>query len=224
MPTTVEAVLILLVLIAPGFIAMQVRNRLTSYRLPSPFQETVQAVILSTIMLPLWLIGGYLPRAREQFLIDWHRQAYLPSWSVVIPLVAICLVYFVVAPLVGITYTLIQLKRPHVAFGRWILRRFNINIPSGEGPEIWDEVFGRRDTAPWVRVWFKDGSGIEGIVKHVGVSPASRQLYVVEDSEIPNSLVRLDSHGHTLEDLSAINAEGVWIDIGSEVQRVEVFP
>ncbi len=223
MPATLEAALILIVLIAPGFISTQVKNRLVPYRTPSAFEETVQAVILSAFMFPLWLLGGYLLRARDQLLMAWQHPVPLPWWAVVIPILAICLIYLVVAPLLGIAYALLLIKRPYAAVGHWLLTRLGITTRYEEGPEVWDQVFGRREVRPWVRVWFKDGTAIEGVVSAAGVSPASKQVYLSGIEGVPNSLVRLDAEGAIVEDLSGGQAEGVWIEVGSEVRRVEVF-
>ena len=65
------------------------------------------------------------------------------------------------------------------------------------------DCVGGRDVTPWVRVWFKDRTAIEGVV--------------------PNSLVRLDVNGAVVEDLSEKQGEGIWVDVGAEVQMVEVF-
>lgn len=222
MPTTAEAALILIVLIAPGFISTLVKNALVAYRTPSAFQETVQAVILSVVMLPLWLVGGYLFRAREQFVMAWHHPVPVPLWAVGLSIAAICLIYFIVAPLLGIAYALILIKRPHVAVGNWLLKKFGVTTRHERGPEVWDQVFGQRSEAPWVQVWFKDGSKFEGVIKHAGISPASKQLYLSGMEGVPNSLMRSDAHG-TVYDLSGTQAEGVWIEIGPEVQSLVVF-
>ena len=88
---------------------------------------------------------------------------------------------------------------------------------------MWDQVFGRREVTPWVRVWFKDRSAVEGVITYAGVSPASRQLYLSGVSGVPNSLVRLDPNGAVVEDLSEKQGEGIWVEIGAEVLMVEVF-
>ena len=71
MPATLEAVFVLLVFLAPGFIAVRVKNSLLPYRIPSAFQEAVEAVVASTILLPVWWLfssphrrGGRIPRRR----------------------------------------------------------------------------------------------------------------------------------------------------------------
>lgn len=224
MPTTIESALVLIVLIAPGFIASRVKNSLVAYRLPSAFHETVEAVILSAVLVPAWLIfAGYLLRARNQWLMAW-RSSTTPSITTVLgPLLIVCTICFVIAPLVGVVYAVVQTKRPHATVGSRVLRVLHAIPSSEEGPEVWDQVFGRRDVTPWVRVWFKDRTAIEGVVRYAGVSPASKQLYLSAVAGVPNSLVRLDVNGAVVEDLSEKQGEGIWVDVGAEVQMVEVF-
>ena len=70
MPTTLESGLVLLVLLAPGFIAVRVKNSLLPYRPPSAFQETVEAAILSALVLPVWLVFGWRPfEARHHLMV-----------------------------------------------------------------------------------------------------------------------------------------------------------
>lgn len=65
MPTTLESALVLLVLLAPGFIAVRIKNSLLPYRPPSAFQETVEAAILSALLLPVWLVFGWRSSMRD---------------------------------------------------------------------------------------------------------------------------------------------------------------
>jgi hypothetical protein len=70
LPTTLESALVLLILLVPGFIAVRVKNSLLPYRLPSAFQETVEAALLSVFPLPVWLLFGWrLLRARHDLIL-----------------------------------------------------------------------------------------------------------------------------------------------------------
>ena len=169
------------------------------------------------------VFGGYLLRARDQFLGAWRGSTEVPAAAVVGPALIVGLIYLVVAPIAGVAYAIIQVKRPHARVGMGVLRTLGGAPRVGEGPEVWDQVFGRREVAPWVRVWFKDRSAVEGVITYAGVSPASRQLYLSGVSGVPNSLVRLDANGAVVEDLSEKQGEGIWVEIGAEVLMVEVF-
>lgn len=69
MPATIEAVFVLLVFLAPGFIAVQVKNALLPYRIPSAFQGAAEAVVASTILLPVWWVFAWrLLHARAHVL------------------------------------------------------------------------------------------------------------------------------------------------------------
>lgn len=224
MPTTVESLLIVVVLIAPGFIANQVRSSLVPYRVPSALQETIRAIVLSAVMIPAWLaFTPSLLRSRDQFLLLWRESSSLPWWAVAIPLGVMVVVYFLVAPAVGVLDAVLQVTRPHARMAHWLLRKIGVTTRYEAGPEVWDQVFGHRETQPWVRIWFKNGMAIEGVIKHAGTSPATKQLYLTGLKGVPNSLVRLDAEGTVIEDLSAKEGDGIWVEIGSEVFMVEIF-
>ena len=120
--------------------------------------------------------------------------------------------------LAGLAYAFIQANQPYVvAIGRVARGQLGPHAH----PEVWDRAF-NREIQPWVRIVFKNGTAIQGIARMAGLSPASRQLLLVALRGVPESLVRLDEHGYVADDLTA-RAEGVWVEIGSEVLFVEVF-
>ena len=227
MPTSVEAALILIVLAGPGFISSRMLNRLVPYLTPSPFQETTQAVILSALMVPVWLLAARpLLASRNEFLKIWQQQqlaSHLPWWAICMPIAVFVLVYFVVAPLLAVSWAIVIRRAPHIRLALGLLQWAGVRARYDEGPEVWDEVFGHQDTQRWVRVVFRDGTALEGVVTGAGVSPAARQVYLRGLEGVANSLARLDAQGNVLEDLSAKGAEGVWIDIGGDVRVVEVY-
>jgi Family of unknown function (DUF6338) len=101
----------------------------------------------------------------------------------------IVLIYFMLAPLLGIAYALLDTYRPHVRLARAVL---GATLGSEAEPEVWDRLFSGRDEKPWVRVWFKNGSGIGGVVRSAGLSPSGRQLCLVPSQGVQESLVLFD--------------------------------
>jgi uncharacterized protein DUF6338 len=218
-PTTLEAALVLLILLAPGFIAVRVKNSLLPYRVPSAFQETVEAAILSVFLLPAWLAFGWrFIKARRDLILTSQTLQPLDPWVFAPVIGAIAVVYLVLGPLAGLAYAFIQANQPYVAaIGRVARGRLGPHAH----PEVWDRAF-NREIQPWVRVVFKNGTAIQGIARMAGLSPASRQILLVALPGVPESLVRLDEHGRIADDLTA-RAEGVWVEIGGEVLFVEIF-
>lgn len=206
MPTTLEAALVLLILLAPGFIAVRVKNSLLPYRVPSAFQETVEATILSTFPLPVWLLFGWrFLKARHDLILSSQNLQPLDPWVFLPVLGVIALVYVLVSPLIGVAYAFIQANQPYAAP---VGRIFRERLGPHAHPEVWDRAF-NRDIQPWVRGVFKSGTAIQGIARFAGLSPSSRQIFLVALPGVPESLVRLDAQGVILEDLTA-RAEGVW--------------
>lgn len=222
MPATLEAVFVLLVFLAPGFIAVRVKNSLLPYRIPSAFQEAVEAAVASTILLPVWWVFSWrLLRARAHIMEAATRQTPVDVLGVGAPLVGILvLVYFVFSPLVGIAYALMQTHRPYVRLARALLPTA---LEGDAQPEVWDRLFSGEEERPWVVVWFKSGNGaIGGAVQLAGVSPSGRQLFLVPSEGEPESLVRFDKDGTIVEDLT-LDTDGIWVDVNAEVLWIEVF-
>lgn len=219
MPATLEAIFVLLVFLAPGFIAVRVKNSLLPYRIPSAFQEAVEAAVASATLLPVWWIFGWrLLDARRHLLEVASKHTPLEVLGVGLPLLGVvALVYFVFSPLVGIGYALIQAHQPYMRLAHKVLP----NTMGATPPEVWDRLF-RGDERPWVIVWFKnDGGGIGGTALFAGVSPSGRQLFLAPTDE-ENSLVRFKADRSIAHDLSS-RARGVWIDVNAEVLCIEVF-
>ena len=221
MPATLEAVFVLLVFLAPGFIAVRVKNSLLPYRIPSAFQEAVEAVVASTILLPVWWMFAWrLIHARAHVLEASANGSPIDVLGIGLPLAGvIVLVYFVFSPAVGIGYALMQLHRPYVRLARLVLPNV---VGSDAQPEVWDRLFSVEDERPWVIVWFKNHGAIGGTVQFAGVSPSGRQLLLAPIPGEPESLVRFNQNGLIVEDLSE-KTDGVWVDVGSEVVRIEIF-
>ena len=227
MPGSIEAALVLIVLAGPGFVASRLLNSLVPYRTPTAFQETTQAVVFSAVMVPVWLFFAKpLLASRNEMMAVWKQQqqaARLPGWAIWMPIVIFGLVYFLVAPCVATVWAIFIRRRPHVRLAQAILGLAGVTIRSEEGPEVWDDLFVQDDQQRWVRVTFKDGPAVEGCLMSAGVSPASRQVHLSGLAGVANSLTLLDATGAVVRDLNAQDVASLWIDINSEVRRVDVY-
>ena len=227
MPSTVEAAFVLLVLVGPGFIASRLLNSLVAYRLPTAFQETTQAIVFSAVMVPIWLtFARPLLASRNAILAVWRDQQHasqLPSYAIWMPIGVFVLVYFIAAPIVAVIWAVFVRYRLHIRTAQWLLRRVGLSVRYDEVLEVWDKIFATDDRQRWLRVTFKDGKAIEGILTGVGVSPAARQVQLSGLPGVANSLAVLDEVGTVVEDLATRNVDGVWIDVGAEVRRIDVY-
>ena len=227
MPSGVEAALVLIVLAGPGFIASRFLNSLVPYRPPTAFQETTQAIVFSAVLVPIWLLCiKPLLASRNVVLAAWQNQqasSQLPGWAIYMPLLVFGLVYFVAAPLAAMIWAIFIRTRPHIRLAQKLLRQSGIAVRYDEGPEVWDEIFGSGDMQRWVRVCFKDGHAVEGVLIGAGVSPSAKQIHLSGLPDVANSLILLKADGTVQRDLSQAGVNSVWIDIASEVHRVEVY-
>ena len=139
------------------------------------------------------------------------------------PILIFALVYFVAAPLMAVVWAFFVRRRPHIRAAQCLLRRFGLTVRYDEGPEVWDGLFAHADIQRWIRVTFKDGRAVEGVLIGAGVSPSARQLQLGALPDVVNSLAVLDEQGTAVEDLGARDVESVWIDVGAEVRRVDIY-
>ena len=227
MPGTLEAALVLIVLGGPGFIASRFLNSLVAYRTPTAFQETIQALICSAVMVPIWLLAARpLLAARNAMLVVWRQEqqaSQLPWWAIWMPILVFGLVYFVAAPAVAVAWAFFIRRRPHIEVAQWLLRGLGLTVRYDEGPEVWDGLFADMDVQRWIRVTFKDGRAVEGVLVAAGVSPSARQLQLGALPHVANSLAVLNEHGTPVDDLAARDVETVWIDVGAEIRRVDIY-
>jgi hypothetical protein len=227
MPTGIEAALVLIVLAGPGFIASRFLNSLVPYRPPTVFQETTQAIVFSAVLVPVWLLFSKPLLASRNVIVaawyDQHAAFQLPGWAIYMPLAVFGLIYFVAAPFLALVWAIFIRAKPHVRLAQSLLGTLGIPVRYDEGPEVWDEIFGRDDTQRWVRVCYKDGHAIEGVLVRAGVSPSARQVHLAALPDVANSLTVLRDDGTVKRDLSHEGVTSVWIDITTEVHRVEVY-
>jgi len=73
----------------------------------------------------------------------------------------------------------------------------------------------------WARVWFKDRTGLEGVVGRISTSPGPHQIYLTTLEGAPDTLLRLGPDGAVTADLGAQGALGVWVDLASDIRCVE---
>jgi Family of unknown function (DUF6338) len=227
MPTGIEAALVLIVLAGPGFIASRFLNSLVPYRPPTVFQETTQAIVFSAVLVPVWLLcSAPLLASRNVIVAAWydqHAAAPLPGWAIVMPLAVFASIYFIAAPVLALVWAVFIRAKPHVRLAQYVLSTLGIPIRYDEGPEVWDEIFGRDDTQRWIRVCYRDGHAIEGVLVRAGVSPSARQVHLSALPDVANSLTVLGDDGAVKRDLSQEGVTSVWIDITTEVHRIEVY-
>ena len=226
MPTDVKALVVLAFFIAPGFVAVLVKNRLVPFSTPSPFRETVESVILSIVHAPVWIVlSPFITRVRPDITAFASGTGSVTLADAGRVLGIVLLVFLGTAPLTGALYAIFLSSNLYPrAFAR-VARALRIFTKTGGAPEIWDLLFARNEQW-WVAIRFRDGSGYYGLSGEVSVSPSDRQIYLVP-AEAPTpapSLYRFGTHGELLEDLTLApgSQKGVWVRISDQVAGIEI--
>lgn len=231
MPTTLEAVLLIAVVMGPGFVAARTSDELIPYRETTAFQESLQSALLGLLIAPAWVpLTGVVARLRTYLWLTLdHQPAPLPTVDLLLLVVGAAVVFFGVAPTAGAIAASIHLSRPHIRIGGRLVEK----LGSGEGAiadwtrevgaDVWDHELGRRESMPWARVLLADGTSVQGLVERASVAPSPRELLLVGDPSIAQSLARLEGDGSTVaEDLTG-TATGIWVPIDESVRGVVFF-
>ena len=226
MPTDVKALMVLAFFIAPGFVAVLVKNRLVPFSTPSPFRETVESVILSIVHAPIWIVlSPFIARVRPDIAAFASGTGSVALADTGWLLGIVLFVFLGTAPLTGALYAVFLRNNlyPRV-FGK-IAEALGIFTKTGGAPEIWDALFARNEQW-WVAIRFRDGSGYYGLSGEVSVSPSDRQIYLVP-AEAPTptpSQYRFGAQGELLEDLTQApgSQKGVWVRISDQVAGIEI--
>jgi hypothetical protein len=225
-PTDIKGLLILVLFVAPGFIAVLVKNRLVPFSTPSPFRETVESVILSIFHAPvLVLLAPFIARVRPEiaaFVSGTGSVTLADSGRI---LWIVLLVFLGTAPLTGALYALFLGSNLYPRLFTRVSGALGIFTKTGGAPEIWDALFARNEQW-WVAIRFRDGSGYYGLSGEVSVSPSDRQIYLVsaQASTPTPSLYRFGTQGELLEDLMQGPGvqKGVWVRITDQVAGIEI--
>ena len=105
MPTDVKALVVLAFFIAPGFVAVLVKNRLVPFSTPSPFRETVESVILSIVHAPVWFVlSPFITRVRPDITAFASGTGSVTLADAGRVLGIVLLVFLGTAPLTGALY------------------------------------------------------------------------------------------------------------------------
>jgi hypothetical protein len=225
-PTDIESLLVLIIFIAPGFVATLVKNRLVPFSTPSPFRETLESVILSIFHAPVLIACSPIIARVRPSISAFLGGAGGVGFSEALWVVGLVILIFLgTAPLVGALYAVFLSSGVYPRIFARLAAAAGIFTKTGGAPEIWDVLFNRREQC-WVTVRFKDGSGYYGLSGAVSVSPSDRQIYLIP-AAIPTptpSLYRFGPQGELLEDLTRLAADekGVWIHITDGVAAIEI--
>jgi hypothetical protein len=142
MPSSIQAVIVVMLFLMPGFIARRILSWAYPSSEPSDAHLALTAVTLSCVNYGIW---SWL------LVLSWQKDWYKSDGF--LALLAVLVLFL--SPVVG---TLVIVKFMRTSVFRRLREIFGIRHPT---PKAWDYFFGRR-TACWIIVTLKSGDMIGG--------------------------------------------------------------
>lgn len=219
MPSTVEALLIAVVFVMPGFVLVRTRE----WFVPpvaklDTFSLTLTSITVSLALLPLWFVAAPDLLDLRHRLIGMAGAAGAPSLPLthrgVVVFFALSFLLPVSAGFVAaIAYW--QDWYPRVA-GR-LLPRVGIPAPSrGVGADIWDRLWLNMRRQMWLTVYTKDGPVYVGRGVEFGYTSQGRDIRLGDDTRV------YDKTWNLIQNTRDRGGEGVWIPSG-QVVSIEIY-
>lgn len=216
MPSTIEALFIILVFVMPGFITVRTKELLVpSVGKPEALQVTLRSVTASLLYLPLWL-----PAATDLLLLRSRVLQLSEAPTIAAPIpgrpVAVFFVLALILPVsMGILWAIGSWNDWYPRIAERTHPRLSLRSPSrGVGEDLWDKLWLNRLSQPWLTVYMKDGRVYIGRGIEFSQSTYGRDLVLGPDTKIFRD-------EEEKKDLAASAGEGVWIP-GSEVSSIDV--
>jgi Family of unknown function (DUF6338) len=161
MPSSIQAVIVIVLFLMPGFIARSVLSSIYPSPQPSDSRLSLTAITLSCVNYGVW---SWL------LVLSWQRQWY--KGNVFLALLALLILFL--SPAVG---TLAFVKFTQSNAGRRAREILGIRHPS---PKAWDYFFGK-GAACWVVITLKSGrviGGYYGTESFASSFPNEEDLYL----------------------------------------------
>lgn len=179
----IKAIIGLLLLIAPGFLAGELKNHLRYVHPPAQFEKTVQAILFSALAyITLLLIDGLLSSSGLFASTGWYDVwnkllgGNITELSVLTsgPMIVSYTVVLVVAVVEGIVAAHILNTWWDCLIGKASHRNHY--------QRVWDELFVRKDIKPplYVSLLMKDGSVYHGLVDRSSDVTGEKELLLRE--------------------------------------------
>jgi hypothetical protein len=218
-PATIEALLIAVVFVMPGFIFVRTREWLVPPVAKSDaVRLTLTSITVSLVFVPLWfLAAGDLLDVRQR-LISAAATAGSPSVAVshrgIIAFFALALL---LPSSTGLLAAIAYWQDWYPRLARRLLPRLGIPAPSrGLGEDGWDRLWLNFRRQPWLTVYTKDGPIYVGRGVEFGYTSQGRDLLLGDDTRVYDEKWQLTQN---IRDGGGI---GVWIP-AHQVVTIEIY-
>jgi len=213
MPGTLEALIIALVFVMPGFITARTREMLVpTVGKPEALQITLRSITVSLLYLPLWLLASpHLFALRTRITQGPALATGLPMR----PTVMFLALSLILPVCVGFVWAIASWNGWYPRFVSRIYPRLGLRAPlHGVGEDLWDKLWFNRSKQPWLTVYMKDGRIYIGRGVEFSQSSYGQDLLLGPDTKIYKD-------GEEKKDLATSAGEGVWIP-GREVTSIDI--
>ncbi|OLC14977.1 MAG: hypothetical protein AUH29_08845 [Candidatus Rokubacteria bacterium 13_1_40CM_69_27] len=218
MPATIEALLIILVFVMPGFITVRMKETLVpTIGKTETFEVTLRSITVSLLYLPLWLLSAkdlVLFRGR---LMDVAQKTSSGESLILDRGVVVFLALSLVLPAaIGVIWAVAYCNDWYVKATKRAYVKLGIPLPpSGIGEDLWDRLWLNRDRQPWLTVFMKDGRMYVGRGIEFSLSSYGKDVLLGPETRM------YDKEGRLARDLAESRGEGVWIPAG-EVSSIDI--
>jgi hypothetical protein len=216
MPATIDALVIVLVFIMPGFIVVRTKESLVpSVGKPEALQITLRSITASLLFLPLWLV------AMPDLLLLRSRLIQLSQASAAVsplsgrPILTLFTVTLILPGAAGILWAIASWNDWYPRVAEPIYLKLGLRSPSrGVGEDLWDKLWLNRGQQPWLTVYLKDGRVYIGRGIEFSQSSYGRDLLLGSDT-------KMFKDAEEKKDLATSAGEAVWIP-ASEVSSIDI--
>jgi len=219
MPSTVEALVIAVVFVMPGFILVRTREWLVPPVAKSDaLSLTLTSITVSLAFVPLWLVAA-------PDLLDLRYRLMTAAAAPGAP--SVRLTHRGVVAFFGLSFLLPVSAGFVAAIAYWqdwypklavrLLPRVGIPAPSrGVGEDIWDRLWLNFRRQVWLTVYTKDGPVYVGRGVEFGYTSQGRDVRLGDDTRV------YDKTWNLIQNTRDSGGGGVWIPAG-QIVSIEIY-
>jgi len=219
MPSTVEALLIAVIFVMPGFILVRTREWFVPPVAKSDaFSLTLTSITVSLAFVPLWL-------AASPDLLDVRYRLTTAAAAPGAPSVSLThrgvVAFFALALMlpvsVGFLAAIAYWQDWYPKLAARFLPRVGIPAPSrGVGEDIWDRLWLNSRRQLWLTVYTKDGPIYVGRGVEFGYTNQGRDIRLGDDTRV------YDENWDLIQNTHDRGGVGVWIPAG-QIVTIEIY-
>ncbi len=219
MPSTVEALLIAVVFVMPGFVLVRTRE----WFVPpvaklDAFSLTLMSITVSLMFVPLWLIAAPDLLDLRYRLMGVAGAPGAPSMPLTHRgVVTFFALSFLLPVSPGFVAAIAYWKDWYPKLAGRLLPRVGIPAPSrGVGTDIWDRLWLNMRRQLWLTVYTKDGPIYVGRGVEFGYTSQGRDVRLGDDTRV------YDKTWNLIQNTRDSGGGGVWIPTG-QIVSIEIY-